>query len=162
MKSPWSKPIMLEALDDSWDSFPESAGVYLIMRDRPIPRVGGVDNMSILYIGKSRNLRERFLVFLKQEHTASAFLWQHKTVAQIVLNEPKLTVIDLGKYLRKLKVRYSTLTDGRLLDRAERALIFTYIEYFGEPPPLNMSLPKRWEQPPQSQDQEWAGKGLFI
>ena len=161
MRSPWYRPIVLETLDSSWDSSPATAGVYMILRDRPIPRIGGVDNMGIIYIGMATNLRERLWSFWKVKHTASDFLWTHKAIAQIVLNKPKLNVSDLKKHLGKLKVRYSTPIGEGLLDSAERALLFTYIEYFGEPPPLNMSLPKRWDRSPPSEDQEWAGKGLF-
>jgi len=87
MRSKWYKPIVLESLNDSWESSPASAGVYIIMSDRPIPRIGRIDNASILYIGKAKNLRERLWMFWKQDHTASGFLWTHTAVAQIVLNK---------------------------------------------------------------------------
>ena len=161
MKSPWYKSIVLKSLSDSWDSSPASAGVYVVTSDRPIPRIGRVDNAGILYIGRAKNLRERLWAFWKQNHTASGFLWTHTAVAQIILKKPILTVSDVGKYLGELKVRYSTPIGEDLLDTAERALLFAYIQYFGEAPPLNLSLPKRWEQPPPSQDREWAEEGLF-
>ena len=161
MRNPWHEPIVLETLNDSWDSSPASAGVYIIMSDRPIPRIARVDDASILYIGKAKNLRDRLWDFWKQNHTASGFLWAHIPIAQIALNKPILTVGDVGKYVGKLKARYSTPIEDNLLDRAERALLFAYIQYFGEAPSLNLSLPKRWEQAPPSQDREWAEKGIF-
>ncbi len=75
MRSPWYKPFVLETLNDSWDSYPASAGVYMIMSDRPIPRIGRVDDKGIIYIGKAKNLRNRLWRFLKIQHTASDFLW---------------------------------------------------------------------------------------
>ena len=162
MRSPWHEPIVLETLNDYWHSSPATSGVYIVMSDRPIQRIGRVDNASILYIGKAKNLRERLWEFWKLKHTASDFLWTHMPVAQIILNKPILAVSDVGKYVGKLRVRYSTPISEGLLDRAERALLFTYTQYFGEAPPLNMSLPKRWEQLPPSQDRAWAEKGLFI
>ena len=161
MKSRWHKPIILETLEDDWDSLPATPGVYIVMSDRPIQRIGRVDNAGILYIGKAKILCDRLWNFWKQNHTASGFLWTHIGVAQIILNKPILTVSDVGKYLGKLNVRYSTPISEDQLEMAERALLFAYIQYFGEAPPLNLSLPRRWEQPPPSQDREWAEKGLF-
>jgi hypothetical protein len=161
MRSPWHEPIALKSIKDDWDSSPETPGVYIVMRDRPIPRIGGVDKTSILYIGKAKNLRERLWNFLEQYHGVTAFLWEHLVVAEIILNKSIPTLHELGKHLGELEVRYSTPISKDLLGRAERALIFTYIQRFGEPPPLNMNLPKRWEQLPPSLDREWAEKGLF-
>jgi excinuclease UvrABC nuclease subunit len=161
MKSPWQTLIGLETLDNHWDSSPATAGVYVVMSDRPIQRIGRIDNEGILYIGKAKKLRDRLWDFWKQNHSASAFLWTHTGVAQIVLNKPILTVSEVGTHLGKLNVRYSTPISEDQLDIAERALLFAYVQYFGEAPPLNLSLPKRWDQPPPSQDRAWAEKGLF-
>ena len=161
MRSPWYKSLILKSLNDSWDSSPASAGVYIVTSDRPIARIGEIDNAGILYIGKAKILRDRLWDFWKQNHTASGFLWTHTAIAQIILNKPILIVNDIGKYLGELKVRYSTPIDEKLLDVAERALLFAYIQYYGEAPPLNLSLPRRWEQLPPSQDRQWAEEGLF-
>ena len=161
MRGSWNKPVALETLKDRWDSFPTTAGVYIIMSDRPIQRIGRVDNAGILYIGKAKSLRDRLWGFLEQNHTASGFLWAHIGVAQIVLNKPILTVSDVGKHVGKLNVRYSTPIGEDQLDMAERSLLFAYIQHFGEAPPLNLSLPKRWEHPPPSQERAWTEKGLF-
>ncbi len=161
MKSPWHEPIILETLKDYWDSSPTTLGVYIVMSDRPVQRIGRVDNAGILYIGKAKVLRNRLWNFWKQNHTASGFLWAHFRVAEIILDKPIHTGNDVTKYLGKLNVRYSTPISEDQLDEAERALLFTYIQYFGEAPPLNRSLLKRWEPPPPSQDREWAEKGLF-
>jgi hypothetical protein len=153
MKSIWYKPIVLETLDVQWDTFSASPGVYIVMSDRPIQRIGGTDFRSIIYIGKAKNLRNRLWAFWKANHSASGFLWTHPTMANIVLNKPVRTVSDVEKYLGKLEI---------LLDSAERALLFAYIQCFGEAPPLNLSLPKRWNQLPPAEDLRWAEEGLFV
>ncbi len=47
MNASWSEPFILETLDTSWDTYPASAGVYLIMSDQPIPRIGGTDDKKL-------------------------------------------------------------------------------------------------------------------
>lgn len=131
------------------------------MSDRPIPRIGGIDNTSVVYIGKAKNLRNRLWGFWKANHSASGFLWTHPTMAHIVLDKPIRSVSDVEKYLGKLRVRYSTPIDEFLLDDAERALLFAYIQCFGEAPPLNLSLPRRWDELPPAYHLRWAEKGLF-
>lgn len=161
MNASWSEPFILETLDASWDTYPASAGVYLIMSDQPIPRIGGTDNKSILYIGKAKNLRNRVSQFRWANHTASGILWTHPTMARIVLNKPIRSVSDVEKYLGELIACYSTPINVDSLERAERALLFAYIQSFGEAPPLNMSLPRRWDELPPAQDLRWAENGLF-
>jgi hypothetical protein len=131
------------------------------MTDRAIQRIGRIDNAGILYIGKAKSLRNRLWQFWKQNHDASGFLWAHYRVAEIILDKPIHTGSDVTEYLGKLNVRYSTPIREDQLYTAERALLFTYIQYFGEAPPLNGSVLKRWEQPPPSEDRAWAERGLF-
>jgi len=161
MRTPWYEQTIIETLNTQWDSFPTSAGVYMIISDRPIPRIGGVDDRSIIYIGKAKNLRDRLWDFWKANHSASGFLWRHPTMASIILNKPTRSFNDVMTYLGKLKVRYSTPIDVDLLERAERALLFAYIRSFGEAPPLNLILPKRWDEFPPAQDLLWAERALF-
>ena len=161
MRSPWCKPIMLETLDGDWVSSPDTPGVYIVVSDRPIQRIGGVDDVGILYIGKAKNLRDRLWDFWKQNHTASGFLWKDLKVAEIILKKPTHISDDVTEHLGKLNARYSTPIDEDQLDMAERALLYTYIQCFGEAPPLNQSLFKRWEHPPPPEDRAWAEKGLF-
>lgn len=152
---------MLEDLENSWDSYPETCGVYLIMRSKAVPRVGGTDKMNIIYIGKSKNIRSRLWAFTYGNHTASDFLWTHPTMAAIVLNKPIRSVSDVENNLPKLEAKYSTPINETLLDVAERALLFAYIECYGEAPPLNLVLPKRWDKPPSSDERRWAEQALL-
>jgi hypothetical protein len=132
------------------------------MRDRPVPRIGGVDTHGIIYIGRSEILRIRLWDFWIQKHDASAFLWTHLDMASVILNKPIRTESDLRICLGKLRARYSMPIEDSMLNDAERALIFAYIKRFGEAPPLNLSLPSRWEEPPGEQDLRWAEQGLLF
>ena len=161
MKSSWSEPRVLETLYSNWESYPASAGVYLISRDRPIQRIGRVDKMSIIYIGKTKNIRERLWAFWKGDHSASGLLWTHISMAQIVLDESIRSVSDVEKYLGTLTAMYSAPIDKLMLDDAERTLLFAYIQCYGEAPPLNSSLPRRWEKYPSSYELRWAENGIL-
>ncbi len=163
MRSAWYGPITIETLANEkvWNSSPESPGVYIIMGDRPIRRIGGDDAIGTLYVGKAKNLRNRLWAFWKASHSASGFLWTHPQMARIVLDKPIRTVTDVEKHLGKLRARYSTPIDEHYLDNAERAIIFAYIHCFGEAPPLNLSLPNRWAEPPGAQDLRWAERALL-
>ena len=161
MKTTWSENFILDDLDISWNTYPDTSGVYIIMRDGPVARIGGVDEKSIIYIGKSINIRDRLWDFLYGKHTASDFLWTHPAMTKMVLKKQIRNKRDVEVSLGLLKARYSAPIDELLLDEAERALIFTYIECYGEAPPLNLNLPKRWNQLPSVRHRRWAEQGLF-
>ena len=55
----WIKPFQLASLESDWGNKPASAGIYIIRCAREIHRAGGNDKRGILYIGQSRNLRDR-------------------------------------------------------------------------------------------------------
>lgn len=160
MRAPWSDPIKIRSVSDKWDSWPSTPGVYIIRAGRSMPRIGGVDKTGILYFGQASALRYRLWHFWKANHTASGFLWQHQDIARLVLNPTIRSLTEVEEFLGKLTVRYATPLDSRQLARAERALLFSYIHRFGEAPPLNLSLPRRWDSAPSSQDLRWAEVGI--
>ena len=160
MKTRWSDPIVVRAFDDQWDSLPHTPGVYVVRTGRPIPRIGGIDRAGILYVGRASNVRSRLWNFWSANHTASGFLWTHPGMARLVLGGRVRTVADVETQLGRLTARYATPVHGRQLGRAERALLFAYISSFGEAPPLNLSLPKRWDGSPVASDLRWAERGL--
>ena len=160
MRARWSDPVVVKAFDDQWDSMPRTPGVYVVRTGRPIPRIGGLDRAGILYVGRASNVRSRVWSFWSANHTASGFLWTHPGIARLVLAGRVRTVADVEKQLGRLTVRYATPVHGRQLGRAERALLFAYISSFGEAPPLNLSLTKRWDGTPVASDLRWAERGL--
>jgi hypothetical protein len=162
MFAAWSRSMKVKLADDNWDSWSKTPGVYIIRNRRHIPRVGGVDRTGILYIGKSLNLRQRICRFLKANHTASGFLWTHPSIACLVIDPFIRNYDDVEDSLGELTVRYSTPLQKERLDDAERALLFTYTNRFGEAPPLNFSLPLRWKNSPTDQELiNWAKIGIL-
>jgi len=124
------------ARNEFWTEIPETAGIYLIHAcSNQVPvklnRVTGVDEKGILYIGKSKNIRDRLRM-----------LWR-------VLN-PKLkaTAHTFGtKYNSNKKLRESfpvsslfiscrTTNEPKIL---ESKLLNNYFTKFGEVPPFNSS-----------------------
>ena len=160
LKAPWLEAIMLEQLDAEWDEMPVSAGVYVIRRRRPVPRVGGVDKRGIIYIGKAGNLRERLWQFWYADHGAGWYLWRQPALARLVISATIRTVTDVERHLGKLSAVVASPIAQGLLDRAERALLSAYIGRFGEAPPLNFSLPQRWADAPRPEDLRWAEYGI--
>ena len=139
---------------------PSTPGVYVVRTNSSLRRVGGTDRAGILYVGRASSLRIRIWNFWKADHTASGFLWTYPGIAQLVLNGRIRTVSDVERELGKLTVRFATPVHRQQLGRAERALLFAYVTEFGEAPPLNLSLPKRWDGTPSAADRRWAEKGL--
>jgi excinuclease UvrABC nuclease subunit len=84
MKADWSKRKLIDKID-----VPSKPGVYLIIRKKPIRRIGQTDRKGILYIGQAYNLKGRLKLFKKFEHIASWFLYDHPEVAQFVLKKIK-------------------------------------------------------------------------
>jgi hypothetical protein len=160
MRAPWSDSVTVCSVYEQWDSWPSTPGVYIIRTAHSIPRIGGTDKTGILYIGKASTLRFRIWHFWKANHTASGFLWNHQDIARVVLNSGIRSVTQVEEQLGRLTVRYATPLYAQQIARAERALLFSYIRLFGEAPPLNLSLPGRWDSAPSSQDLRWAEVGM--
>ena len=162
MRTGWSENIPLKWFDDKWDEMPSTPGVYVIRASRPIARIGGTDRRGILYVGRASRVRSRVWNFWYCNHTASGFLWTHPDIARLVLGGNIRSVTDVERKLCYLSARYATPIHGNQLARAERALLFAYVRAFGEAPPLNLSLAKRWDGTPSSYDLRWAERGIFV
>ncbi len=162
MDAPWLSPFTVESLDDEegWDLAPSSAGVYVILRQFSINRIGGIDRSGILYVGQAPCLRDRLWKFYEAYHPASGFLWTHPSIAGIVLGKKIRGVSDVENGLGKLKVRVATPIGLRMLNRTERAALFAYVNRFGEAPPLNFAIPERWKVIPTTLELRWAEEGL--
>lgn len=159
-KQSWSEPFKICSFDEDWEQSEKTPGVYIIRKAGSIQRVGGVDKTGILYFGKAIKLRSRVYGFLKKHHQASYFLYESPAIARLVLNGKIKDHTDVKEHLKKLTVRFATPLRADQLNRAERALFFSYIKLFGEAPPLNLSIPSRWEVEPSSQDLHWAEEGI--
>ena len=160
MNAKWSRTCNVGSVDEKYDVWPSTSGVYIIRTGRPIQRIGGADKTGVLYIGKTRNLRIRIWKFFQSDHTASGFLWTHTEIARLVLNQDIRTTSEVKKHLGKLTVRYAEPISVKHLALAERALLFSYLACFGEAPPFNLSLPSRWDMKPESRELHWAEAGI--
>lgn len=161
LQARWLKPVILERLEADWDRVPAAGGVYVVRRQRPVHRLGGVDKCGVLYVGKASNLRERLWQFWYADHGAGWYLWRQPDLARLVLSMTIRTVTDVEQHLGRLTAVVASPIAGPLLDRAERAVLSAYIARFGEAPPLNFSLPQRWSQPPTPEDLRWAEKAFY-
>ena len=154
-------PVVLERLEADWDKVSASAGVYVVRRRRSVPRLGSVDRRGILYIGKAGNLRERLWQFWYADHGAGWYLWRQPSLARVILSTGIRTHTDVERHLGKLLAVVAAPIARPDLERAERAVLWAYIARFGEAPPLNFSLPRRWADAPPPEDIRWAEKGVL-
>ncbi len=161
MRARWSQSFPFTALDSNWDDMPSSSGVYVVRRKKPVPRVAGVDRSGVLYVGQARNLRSRLYAFWDAYHTASGFLWEHRHLAGPVFGGTARTQEDVVRLMARLTFRFAGPLWPKELQRAERALLFAYINRFGEAPPLNLSLVQRWQSQPNAADLRWAEPGVL-
>jgi len=134
----------------------------MILGKPPIHRVRGKDLAGILYIGKAKNLQRRLYQFWNGYHSASGFLYQHPSIASKLFKKKIGSEDDIYKSLGKLSFRASYPINKRSLGRAERAALFAYVKRYGEPPPLNLNLAKRWKDPPPANDIRWAERGILV
>ena len=59
-------------------------------------------------------------------------------------------------------VRVATPIPHEELYDAERAVVYAYALRFGEPPPLNSTLPGRWTKAPNIMALKWAERVLGL
>jgi len=156
----WYRPYLLKFCKDDYSDIPNKPGVYIISNRKIIGRVGGNDRKGVVYIGKSTNLRQRVRDFWNGNHTAGGYLYEHPPIAGKIMKMRVNNEKDVDRCIGKLKIRYATVTNLEELELAERALMFAYIRGFGEAPPLNLNVPKRWDRLPSSKDLKWAGRGV--
>ena len=144
----WRKWISLNSIDDEqqWYNFNSAPGIYIIKREKPIQRIGGMDKNGIVYIGKASDLAVRLNDFWNAVHPASATLWEIIPMAKIYLGNQITNSKNIISLLSQLLIKVALPIKGYQLDEAERSVFFAYLWRFGELPPLNFSIPGgRWE-----------------
>jgi len=155
----WYPSYLLNSKD--YSDIPNKPGIYIISNRKIIGRVGGDDRKGIVYIGKSTNLRRRVKNFWDGYHSAGGYLYEHPIIAEKIMKMKIINEKDVDKGIGKLKIRYATITDSEKLEMAERAVMFAYIRRFGEAPPLNLNMPKRWDKMPSLTHLKWAEVGIL-
>ena len=119
-----------------------------------------LDPAGILYVGQSLCLRDRLWNFWYAQHEASGILWDIPQVARAIFSTPVCTSREVDPLIASMMVRVATPIPHKMLNQAERAVLYAYTLRFGEPPPLNSCLPDRWSKAPKTGALRWAEKGL--
>lgn len=156
----WSMPFLIESLDDKWDEAPSTPGIYVISYKKPINRLAKPDPKGIVYIGKSKKLRNRLWQFWYAQHPASGFIWENPDIASKLTGKKLKKQKDVENILGSFSVKVAAPINKNILDIAERAVMYAYIRIYGELPPLNFSIPKRWNNVTKEKDIKWAIKGV--
>jgi excinuclease UvrABC nuclease subunit len=122
---------------DFYNQVPELPGIYRIYsidgndNPHPLTRVLGTDSDGVLYIGKSKNLRERVRMLwrvLQPNYGATAHTFG--------INYKSLEVIRNAFPYETLAIEYETNEDPK---EYEKVQIEIYRQIYGEVPPLNGS-----------------------
>lgn len=139
----------------------EVSGIYVIRSNKPIRRIGSIDRRGILYIGQANDLAQRLDLFHYAGHKAIWFLFKQRHIAKMILGQKIKDDQHLYLLLGGLTVKAAYPVDKKSLNKAERAVLFAYLEKFGELPPLNFNLQGSQEAYPKKQDLDWARKGII-
>jgi hypothetical protein len=120
---------------------PNSSGIYFVRwlrNGKPVPihRLNGCDNNGILYIGSAKKLRRR-----------ARELWEgisgkvkRHTISRTIVFCGLLEVIRLSEF----EVSWEELETYQSAIGQEWAAIFSYARKYGEPPPLNLEIRRRY------------------
>jgi hypothetical protein len=115
----------------------DKSGVYFVRRSKngkavPIPRLSGVDDKGILYIGSAKKLRRRIRELWRgitgkvEEHTIG------KTIIFCNVSE----IVKQDEY----EVAWEELESHETAIGQESAAFKSYADKYKEPPPLNLSV----------------------
>lgn len=157
----WQPAFQIYSIDEDWETVSAKPGVYIIRTNKAIERIAARDGKGIIYIGKSLRVRERLWQFWYSNHPASGLLWDNLPLARLVLGKEVKNKIDYDKKIGALTVKIASPINRDDLDKAERAVLFAYLFNFGELPPLNFSLGRRWDDKPHINELKWGRKGIF-
>jgi hypothetical protein len=157
----WHKEYRLDTLDDDWDYWPSESGVYVILGQRGLRRAVGKGMSRVLYIGQAKNIRNRLWYAWYGEHSGTGLLWDFPKVARALTGHSTAGPFDRGGAIGRLTAKVAFPIRTADLSRFERALLFAYFYRHGELPPLNATMPKRWDrQRPTTDLIQWATRGI--
>jgi hypothetical protein len=160
VRYPWLPAFRIEDLDDRWATAPSTAGIYVISCGKPVRRAARNDPAGIIYVGQSSCIRERLWTYWYAQHEASGVLWDLPEVARALFGNHIRTTKEVDIVLGKSIVWVSTPIPQTRLDAAERAVLFSYTLLYGELPPLNSTLPGRWNTRPTASSLRWGKQAL--
>src|SRR5262249_48018763 len=108
MNFPWCEAFFIESLEEGWENAPSTAGIYVIGCGRSLNRVGRLDPGGIIYVGKSRCLRDRLWIYWEAQHEASGLLWDIPQIAGALFGMHDHAVPDVAKLIGRSIARVST------------------------------------------------------
>jgi len=132
----WGKWLNLEGIYHDIDVL-NKQGLYQIrMADSsnnpiPIPRLAGIDESGIIYIGKSIKLRPRIENFYCGRHSGGGMY----NLVRLRLKRHK----PYNGYL--LQYRYMKINDKEMIKKVETNLLRRYFRKYCELPPFNSTVP---------------------
>jgi hypothetical protein len=160
MYGPWHPSLLIADIEAPDRALRLTSGIYVIFRGEPLNRAGGADPAGILYIGKTTHLLSRLRQFLRGGHTANSGLWANRSLFMSCIGGAWRPESHFVSALGRLRARVASPIRSSRLERAERVVLLSYVEKFGEVPPLNFALPGKYGRPPSAAAQRWANRGL--
>ena len=125
---------------ENWSTLP---GCYILYRENdPIPRIGGIDEKGILYIGKGQNISRRVnslrdsVICNSSYDQKECIIKGHNSLSQKFYRSRKNILLE------HLRIRIFQLKKDVESSYLEAYLLETYVSLFGELPPFNGSYCK--------------------
>ena len=144
----WTEPRHLDEWISTAKKYENVPGVYVLMTDgKPINRAFCEDVNGILYIGYSKNIRDRVRSIRTNNHQVTWYMKNNLNMANYFISpEIKKDRSNIRQYVEKLKVTVATVSDCKEKAKSmECSALLSYVHLYGETPPLNSALPKKWE-----------------
>jgi hypothetical protein len=115
----------------------KAPGIYFVRWSRngkpiSIPRLGGLDNMGILYIGSAANLRSR----IRRLWRGINGQVEAHTIGKTIIFCKIFEVVNSNEY----EVSWNELETPKTAKGQEWTAVALYAEKYKEPPPLNLLL----------------------
>jgi len=146
LKSSFCKPLV-ELAEKKFRDVPKEAGVYVIFWIRngkpvAIPRIRGVDEKGILYMGSTKNLRQRIRDLWRSIQVARGLKDQnsypHTFGVSLLYTGLCDAIAD-----RELCI-YFKVFNNEDAEYWEKVMLLEYTRRYGEPPPLNLNVGRKY------------------
>lgn len=155
MHPSWFQSLPLSQAVNSSSEYKNQSGIYVLSSNKLIPRAMGEDKAGILYIGKSKNLYSRISGLRTSNHNATWYLYNNRKLAKFYISKdiPSNKNEGMSKYVESLII--TLVKDSPESGDLEAISLLSYVQLYGESPPLNNALPKKWDYEATEQDVNW-------
>ncbi len=133
----------------------DSQGVYVLCTNKkPLSRAMGVDPRGILYIGSSKNIKRRIGSIISNNHSVTWYLRNNIDLARHYISDEIPDNSDtIREYVGELNIIITKSFDNYI--ELEGSALLSYVQLYGETPPLNSALPRKWKGKPDKAELEW-------